>query len=177
MQAHGFYATGKFDLQQRDEPYAGIIAACTSLCQDILRLKATPTSNLSFQDMSDQIKFELGDEVNILIKLIPSLTDIVGANEQALVEVGVMEARNHRFNFAFRRFMRVVGRFRPLVLIMDDIQWADVESLDLLQGLITDQQHQGFMMVACYRSNEVTDTHLAAKMIRDVEAWMKMMRA
>ena len=64
--------------------------------------------------VADQIKNELGDEVHILIHLIPSLADVVGTNEQALVEVGVMEARN-RFNFAFRRFMRVVGSFGPLV--------------------------------------------------------------
>ena len=177
QQADGYYAAGKFDFNRRDEPYSGIVAACHSLCQDLLRLQKYPQNKVSFQHVSEKFRHELGNEAQLLIKIIPALADIIlhGKEDSTrdLVDdsrTGVTEARN-RFHFAFRRFVRSVGSFGPLVLVMDDIQWADSESLDLLEVLLSDPQSpSSLMLVCCYRSNEMNETHIATKWIRDIEA-------
>lgn len=83
---------------------------------------------------------------------------------------GYVESKN-RFNYAFQRFIRVLARYlSPLVIVLDDLQWADLASLDLLEVLITDVGNPfGLMVIGCYRSNEVDKAHISSKMIRDLK--------
>jgi predicted ATPase len=102
--------------------------------------------------------------------IIPLLEEIVGANHKDEDGNSVSKARN-RFNFAFRRFIRVISSFfTPLVILLDDLQWADGSSLELLEVLITDRANPNLMIVAIFRSNEVGETHLLTKAIRDLRA-------
>lgn len=82
------------------------------------------------------------------------------------------EARN-RFIFSFRSLMRVVSLYiSPLVIILDDLQWADGASLDLLEGLLSgcDQNSiNSILIVGIYRSNEVDEAHRLSKTLRDIK--------
>ena len=80
------------------------------------------------------------------------------------------EECKNRFNYAFRRFVRVIGSFGPLVMVLDDLQWADLGSLELLEVLITDRDNPNLMIIGSYRSNEVGDGHPLAKTIRDLSS-------
>ena len=78
------------------------------------------------------------------------------------------ESRNG-FNFAFRTLIRIISAYlSPLVMVLDDLQWADAASLDLLEALIADHDNTDTMLIVIYRSNEVKDGDLLSKMIQNV---------
>jgi predicted ATPase len=168
----GAFISGKFDLHLRDEPYTGIAAACRELCGEMLLLRDTPSSKALFQEIRSKIVHQLGTELPLLTNLIPHLHEIVGESEgleDKLELQGHVEAKS-RFNYAFRRFLRVMSSyFMPLVMFLDDLQWADLASLDLLGVLVTDRDNPYLMVIGCYRSNEVNDTHILTKVLRDLQ--------
>ena len=189
---HGLYLCGKFDQDlMHDEPYSGITLACQQLCGEIMALgqeenddstRASSASSLDAEtkrsarhkEIRDKIIDQLGSELGLLTNVIPDLKEIVGADrlptqESASLTGSLAEARN-RFHYAFRRFFRVVTcYFAPVVLVLDDLQWADVSSLDLLRVLLTDIDIAHLMVVGCYRSNEVNDeSHAVARMLQEL---------
>jgi predicted ATPase len=200
QRASGFFIRGKFDLEQRDEPYAGIVAACFQLCEDILALKEleslsvsssykreerkTNNWKFSFADMKTRLQEALGPEAQLLARMIPNLWQIVGGELPIISADGDKNSSNgnnntgyyaearDRFNFAFRRFMRAISSFGPLVLTLDDLQWADLPSLELFETLITDKENQAMMIIGLYRSDEVNDEHLLSKTIGQIEEYV-----
>ena len=190
-QRGGMYILGKFDYRRRQrsdssnnshstnhtsqqpsgEPYDGIASACQALCGQLLLLqKKNPGL---YKSVQDQLNQELGLELKVLIKIIPALEEIVG--DRSVTEVddipALSEAKN-RIVFAFRQFIRIIcGCFSPLVLVLDDLQWTDQASLELLESLVTDSQVTNLLVIGCYRSNEVDDTHLVSKMISNLNKY------
>jgi predicted ATPase len=78
---------------------------------------------------------------------------------------GGLEAKK-LFHFAFRQFIRIISSgFLPLVLVLDDLQWADPASLELLEVLITDKHNTNLMVIGCYRSSEVDETHALSLLV------------
>lgn len=167
----GLYVKGKFDLYLRDEPYSGISAACREICGRILLMRGSE----SFDKIRAEVIDKLGSE-NLcrLINIIPELAEVVGddlnmENMTKQHKQGGGETKA-RFNYAFRVFIRVVAsHFAPLVVLLDDIQWADAATLDLLQVLIADRENASLMMIGVYRSNEVDEVHLLSPLIRDLK--------
>ena len=177
----GVYVKGKFDLYLRDEPHAGIAGACREICAEILILRSHQAqgsgNGRAFQDIYDKLIYGLGEDIHLLTTMIPELNEIVG-DQQARLETDGAAAGNHgsqeeakaKFNFIFRVFMRVItSYFAPLVMVLDDLQWADVGSLELIENLITDRDNSNFMIIGTYRSNEVDATHLVSKVLRDLK--------
>jgi predicted ATPase len=177
---NGLYIKGKFELYLRDEPYAGIAAACRGICGEILMLRDHPTqgssTEISFQEIHDKLIDGLGTEIHLLTKVIPELSEIVG-DQQTRSETdgatghhGNQQEAKARFNYIFRGFVRIISSyFAPLVMVLDDLQWADVGSLELMDVLITDRDNSNFMMIGLYRSNEVNDSHYMSKVLRDLK--------
>ncbi|CAB9523549.1 Transcriptional regulator [Seminavis robusta] len=165
--AKGFFLTGKFDLNQGQEPYAGIVAAVRTLCNILM-------DSPLFAQVQHKLQEELGNDAHILVQLVPLLSPMFGCNDATTrsqsPRVGVKDAQN-QFHFAFVRFLRVISSFGPIVLLMDDIQWSDIASMQLLEVLLTDRSldMDNFMVVGLYRSNEVHEGHLVTKWMRDVD--------
>jgi predicted ATPase len=162
LRAGGRYVMGKYDAMQRSEPYSGITAACRSLCEDLVHKPP------AFERL-EKLREELGSSVHVLAKLIPTILKVVGVDASQDDDGGIAEAQN-RFQYAIKRFLSIVASWGPLVFLLDDLQWADIESLQLLEVLVKDRDIEGLVVVGCYRSNEVDETHMFAKWIRDVEA-------
>ena len=142
----------------------------------------------TFDEVRSALLEDLGTEISYLTRVVPHLEEIIdhsslfpspstnqndaedtGEADAIMNDDGVaLEARN-RLHYAFRRFLRVATKyFKPLVVFFDDLQWADVESLELMEVLITDQGTENFLVVGSYRSNEVdSGAHVLAKVIRD----------
>jgi predicted ATPase len=179
QKAAGFFLRGNFDQQQIDEPYAGIAAACHDLCQFIIehRYPRSTSSDsrsedwkFSFEDVKTKLVEELGPDLQLLINVVPNLQHIVGgeyvSNETSSTRYA--EAK-HRFKRTFMGFIRVVCSFGPLVLTLDDLQWADVASLDLMETIISDPDNQALMIVGIYRSDQVNEQHSLHTTIRAIE--------
>jgi len=80
-----------------------------------------------------------------------SALDSTGMRQESRVSTGYRE-HGDRLNFALRRFLRVITKHTPLVLAVDDLQWADATSLDIIQAWLSDTRIASLMIVGCYRS-------------------------
>eukprot|EP00567_Pseudictyota_dubia_P000302 CAMPEP_0197467456 /NCGR_PEP_ID=MMETSP1175-20131217/65574_1 /TAXON_ID=1003142 /ORGANISM="Triceratium dubium, Strain CCMP147" /LENGTH=936 /DNA_ID=CAMNT_0043003525 /DNA_START=295 /DNA_END=3101 /DNA_ORIENTATION=- len=170
----GLYVHGKFDLFMRDEPLTGVLSACNQICGAILALQRRNPAN--FEEIKEQISSKLSSELGLILRYIPmleevlSLDEVVSATKAAKTKGQTNEESKNQFNFAFRRFIRVIGSFfKPLVVVLDDVHNSDVASMEVLDVLITDRENPNLMIIGVYRSNEVEDTHLLVKTLRDLQ--------
>ena len=58
----------------------------------------------------------------------------------------------------------------PLVLVIDDLQWADTASVELLESILSNREIENVMVIGIFRSNEVDDTHILSKTLRDIRS-------
>ncbi|CAJ1959582.1 unnamed protein product [Cylindrotheca closterium] len=172
----GIFSMGKFDQKLRGEPYAGIAAAGRHICGEILHLKHSgeQMGSLSFEDIQETIIEKVGPELATLILILPEIEDIVGDSSEYLAQDdpqgGDHGANKERLNGAIRSFFRTIASFfNPLVMVLDDIQWADLPSINLMEVLMTDNSSNNFMLIALYRSNEVDGSHVVNKLIRNLD--------
>ncbi len=149
----GYFISGKFDQFQRNIPYASLVQAFRSLIKQLLA-----ENDVQIADWRQKLLAALGNNGRVIIDLIPELESIVGA-QPAVAEIADMAAQN-RFNLVFKNFVRVFARSaHPLVLFLDDLQWADEASLLLMQLLMTETQGHYLYIIGAYRDNETTPAH------------------
>lgn len=149
----GYFVSGKFEQFQKDMPYAPLVEAFRSLLRIILA------------EREDQIVVwrhalvsALGTTLPIVIDIVPEVELIVGP-QPVSPPLPPTEARR-RFHLALQNFVRVfAGSGHPLIIFLDDLQWADVASLDLLRLLLTAPEIRYLLVICAYRDNEVTGTH------------------
>ncbi|MFL6310473.1 MAG: PAS domain-containing protein [Terriglobales bacterium] len=149
----GLFAAGKFDQYKRDIPYATLAQAFQMLVHQIL------VKNEAEVDHWRRALLEaLGANGQLIINLVPEVEFVIG-NQPPVTELPPREARN-RFQLVLRRFLGVFAkREHPLALFLDDLQWMDAATLELLEYLITDPDIRHFMLVGAYRDNEVNPLH------------------
>jgi predicted ATPase/signal transduction histidine kinase/tRNA A-37 threonylcarbamoyl transferase component Bud32 len=150
---HGHFAAGKFDQYQRNLPYSALTQAFNNFCNYLLTESAEELIR-----WRDKILTTVGNNGQVLIDVIGQLEFIIGP-QPSVVHVGHQEAQN-RFNLVFQNFFRAIcQKEHPLVLFIDDLQWADSASLALLKRLMTDTDNQYFLLIGAYRDNEVDAAH------------------
>mmetsp|Transcript_3756 Transcript_3756/g.8624 ORF Transcript_3756/g.8624 Transcript_3756/m.8624 type:complete len:1095 (+) Transcript_3756:156-3440(+) len=167
---NAMFAEGKYDFVTMDEPFSGIVQAYGSLCNQIKdsELGIREAVKLSIMENMEQ-------ETEMLKELIPELgslfnnqdIDCISANNS----LGMSnEKRQEHWRHAFRVFTRILGSFfHPIVIVLDDLQWADVASLDVLEYLISDVQNPyPLMIIGCYRSNEVNENSILYNRMQDL---------
>lgn len=164
----GLYVKGKFDIYLRGEPYAGMAAAFREICGRILLLRDGRSFEMIRQELIDKVGSE---NLHLLINVIPELSEIVG-DDGTMDDIKSQggELSKARFNYAFRLLVRVVAsHFAPLVILLDDLQWADAATLDLIQVLIADRDNPSLMVIGAYRSNEVDEHHPLSALINEMK--------
>ena len=110
----------------------------------------------------------LGKNGEIIIDVVPSVELIVGS-QPAASQLGLTESQN-RFNRLFKEFLKVFAQAEhPLVLFLDDLQWADLASLKLIQELVTDPNSRYLLLVGAYRDNEVNFTHPLVQTVEKIQ--------
>ena len=153
VEQHGHFISGKFDQLQRDIPYNSLIQAFSALVRQLL---AEP--ELRLRAFRDKLVEALGQSGRVVTDVIPEVELIIGP-QPAIQELPPSEAQN-RFNFVFRAFVHAfAARPHPLVIFLDDLQWADAPSLKLLQLLLTDPSTRHLLVIGAYRDNEVESAH------------------
>lgn len=150
---HGYYITGKFEQLNRGVPYTGIAQACQELIRQILTEK--PDRLAQWRNLLSEA---LGINSGAIAALIPELTLVIGPSP-SLPVVGPTESQN-RFSLAFQKFLRVFTKAEhPLLIFLDDLQWADAATLKLLQEILTDPECSHLLLIGAYRDNEVDAGH------------------
>ncbi len=148
----GYSCNGKFDEFQQNVPYSALINALENLINQIL---TESEENISRW----RIEFQkaLGENAGVITKLIPALELIIG-EQPASSTMEAAEAEKH-FYWVMRNFIQVFARKEhPLVIYLDDMQWASSSSLQLISHLLKSKIHY-LMIVGAYRDNEVTHNH------------------
>jgi serine/threonine protein kinase len=147
----GYFVKGKYDQLQRNIPFSAFSQAFRDLigqlfCQSDSQLKIWKT----------QILTAVGENGQILLDLIPELEMIIG--KQLPAPELSSGAAQQRFSLLIQRFVRLFATAaHPLVIFLDDLQWADLASLNLLQLLMQDVEY--LLIIGSMRSNRL-DTRL-----------------
>ena len=150
---HGLFVSGKFDQYRRNVPYATLVEAFRDLIQQILS-----ASEARIAGWRRDLVTALGVNARLVVDMIPQLALIVG-EPPPVPDLPLSEAE-HRFGMVFQQFVGVFARREhPLVLFLDDLQWADVGSLKLLERILTDADTRHLLVLGAYRDNEVTAPH------------------
>ncbi|HTC44921.1 MAG TPA: AAA family ATPase [Steroidobacteraceae bacterium] len=149
----GLFASGKFDQYQRDVPYATLALALRMLARQIL-----VKSEAEVSQWSRVILAALGSNGQLMIDLIPDLEFVIG-RQPPVPELPPRESRN-RFHLVFKRLLGVFATpEHPLALFLDDLQWLDMATLELLEHLVTDPEVRHVLLIGAYRDNEVDSVH------------------
>ncbi|SEO99913.1 AAA family ATPase [Paenibacillus sp. OK076] len=149
-----FYITGKFEQLSMESPYQPIIQAFRGLIRHLLG----ETKQASMQ-WGHKLREALGIYAGVITSIIPEADMILG-QVPAVEELPANESKK-RFVHAFRKFVQTLAtRECPLVLFIDDVQWADSSSLQLIDALLCDPESQYLMIVCAYRQAETDVSQL-----------------
>jgi PAS domain S-box-containing protein len=149
----GLFASGKFDQYKRNIPYATLAQAFQTLIRQIL-----VKSDAEVSCWRHSLQEALGPNGQLIINLIPEVEFIIG-KQAPVPDLPPRDARN-RFQMVFRRFLCAFAKpEHPLALFLDDLQWLDAATLEILEHLVTDPDVRYLMLVGAYRDNEVNSSH------------------
>jgi PAS domain S-box-containing protein len=149
----GLFASGKFDQYKRDIPYATLVQAFQSLLRPLLG-----KGEVELAPWRAALQEALGPNAGLMVDLVPELQLITGEPLQ-VPELPPQDAQR-RFQLVFRRFLGVFARpEHPLALFLDDLQWLDAATLDLIGDLLTQSDVRHLMLIGAYRDNEVDVSH------------------
>ncbi|MBD2009503.1 trifunctional serine/threonine-protein kinase/ATP-binding protein/sensor histidine kinase [Microcoleus vaginatus ZQ-A3] len=149
----GYFIKGKFDQFNRNIPFSAFVQAFRDLMGQLLS-----ASDQQLKNWQTQILQAVGDNGQVIIEVIPELERIIGPQPPALELSGT--AAQNRFDLLFQNFIRVFTKpEHPLVIFLDDLQWADSASLRLMQLLVAESATGYLLVIGAYRDNEVFAAH------------------
>lgn len=149
----GYFISGKFDQLQRNIPYSAMVSTFSNLVRQLLT-----ETEASLAQWRETIQVALGANGQVIIDVIPEVELIIGKQPE-ITELAASEVQN-RFNLVFQNFIRVFTQpEHPLVMFIDDLQWADIASLKLIKLLMNALDSQYLLFIGAYRDNEVNSAH------------------
>ncbi|MEG6520356.1 AAA family ATPase [Desulfotomaculum sp. 1211_IL3151] len=160
----GYFTSGKFDVYQKNIPYSSLIQAFRNLMQTLLT-----ESEERVTDWKKKILDALGQNGRVLTDVIPELGLLIGP-QPAVQQLPPIESLN-RFHDLFGRFLTcMASEENPLTLFIDDLQWCDAASFDLLITIFAnDKNHPYLFFLGAYRHNEVDPSHPLIKLIKHIK--------
>ncbi|TAH17032.1 MAG: GAF domain-containing protein, partial [Oscillatoriales cyanobacterium] len=162
VRQRGYFINGKFDQFKRNIPYAALIQAFGSLIGQLLT-----ESSENLQAWREKLAAALGTNGAVIVDVIPEIELIIGKQPE-VPQLGAAESQN-RFNRVFQEFIGVFTRAEhPLVIFLDDLQWADSASLNLMQLLLGNSESKYLLLIGAYRDNEVHPTHPLVQAIEQI---------
>ena len=161
VRQRGYFIKGKFDQFNRNIPFSAFVQAFRNLMSQLLT-----ESNAKIQQWKTKILEAVGENGQVIVEVIPELEKIIGTQAPAPELSGT--AAENRFNLLFQQFIQVFSsKEHPLVMFLDDLQWADSASLKLMQLLMADTGH--LFLIGAYRDNEVNSTHPLMLTLSEIE--------
>ena len=158
----GFFIEGKFDQLDRSTPYSCFISAIRDLIAQILG-----QDDARIARWRTTILEAIGQNGKLITDVIPELEPIIGPQPE--VQTSSAAETKNRFIVTFQRFVRAFcSTEHPLVMFLDDLQWADLASLQLIQQLMLDSAIGNILIITAYRSNEVNSLHPVSMLINEL---------
>ncbi|MBS1786376.1 MAG: sigma 54-interacting transcriptional regulator [Acidobacteria bacterium] len=163
VQQKGYFISGKFDQVVRTNPFGALIQAFRGLIRQLLT-----ESEERLAVWRNELDAALGVNGGVLAEVMPEIELLIGT-QQPVPAVGPTEALN-RFQLVFQNFVAAIARRdHPLVIFLDDLQWADSATLSLLQPLLSSREIQALFLIGAYRDNEVDAGHALTRVFNELE--------
>ncbi|WP_448266185.1 ATP-binding sensor histidine kinase [Nostoc sp. DSM 114159] len=160
---NGYFIKGKYDQFNRNIPLSAFVQAFRDLMGQLLK-----ESDTQLEQWQSKILAAVGENGQILIEVIPELEQLIGKQPEIAELSG--GAAQHRFNLLFQKFIQVFAtREHPLVIFLDDLQWADSASLNLLKLLMAQSDCSHLFIIGAYRNNEVFAAHPLMLTLDEIE--------
>ncbi|MDF3036026.1 MAG: hstK, partial [Paucimonas sp.] len=160
LERGGYFVSGKFDQFKRGVPYSAINDALRELVRRIL---CEPETRIA--EWREKLLKAVGPNGQLMIDVVPELEYVIGKQQPAPPP----SAGRNSFNYLMQQFVGAFTRFEhPLVLFLDDLQWADAASLKLISILMKGLENPCLLLIGAYRSNEVDATHPLMMMVQEV---------
>ncbi len=159
----GRFLSGKFEQLRHNNPYSAINLAFRGLIKNLI------LETKYFDMWKEKLLNALGVNGNVIIGLIPELEQLIGKQPE-LAKLSPNEEKN-RFQLVFRDFISVfASKEHPLVIFLDDLQWSDLSTLDLLKYLLTATDINNLLFIGAYRDNEVKQGHQLLQILEDIKS-------
>ncbi len=153
LQKRGYFISGKFDQLGRSTPYDPLIQAFHDMVKQILT-----ESEEEIAVWKNSILDSVGSNGQVIIDVIPKVELVIG-KQPPIPDLPPVQAQN-RFNMVFQNFVRALAASNhPLVIFIDDLQWADSSTLKMIELFMTDTDMKHLFVIGAYRENEVDPTH------------------
>lgn len=160
--ARGYFIAGKFDQLQRNIPYSALVTAFRDLVSQLLT-----ESEARLGVWRRTFEEALAPNGRVILDVLPDLELIIGP-QPAVAELDPAAAKN-RFNRVVGQLLRALcANDNVVVLFLDDLQWADRATLNLLHLVLTDDDIHRLFLIGAYRDNEVTAIHPLSLTLRDI---------
>ena len=165
LEKRGYFISGKYDKYRRNTPYSGVINAFKELIRQILA-----EDNEKIESVKQKLKAKLGINGRVITNVIPEVEILIG-KQPPIEDLPPLENQN-RFNFVFKEFVTsFINEESPLVIFLDDTQWADNASIELIKTLSTTENNGYILLICSYRSNEVDKLHPFEIAIRELKKY------
>ncbi|MDF5706702.1 MAG: AAA family ATPase [Nostoc sp. S4] len=162
VRQRGYFIKGKFNQFGRNIPFSAFVLALRDLMGQLLA-----ETDTQLKQWQTKILSALGENGQVIIEVIPELERIIGKQPPAVELCG--SAAQNRFHLLFLKFIQVLTTpEHPLVIFLDDLQWADSASLQLMQLLMSETETGYLLLIGAYRDNEVTPAHPLMLTISDI---------
>jgi len=162
VSTRAMFAEGKFDQYKKDSPFSTFVQAFQSLVRQLLG-----KTEAELASWRKALREALGSDGILIANLVPELEHIVG-KQPPVAEITPLESQT-RFRQVLGRVVDVFARpEHPLVLFLDDLQWADAATLELLQRLAMAQEPRPLLIIGAYRDNDVGDAHPLKRILDDI---------
>ena len=149
----GYFLRGKCDQYSRNQPYAALCQAFQQLLQQLL---VEGEERRTY--WKTKLREALGESTGAVAEILPNLIDLIGEPPR-LPPLPAAEKEN-RFHIAFCQFVNALASpSHPLLVFLDDLQWADAPTLRLIEQLVKDEGERCVLVIGTYRDNEVDDQH------------------
>jgi PAS domain S-box-containing protein len=163
VRQRGYFIKGKFDQFNRNIPFSAFVRAFRDLMAQLLS-----ESDQQLHTWKSRILAALGENAQVVIEVIPELECILGVQSSAPELSG--SAAQNRFNLLFQKFIQVFTTpEHPLVMFLDDLQWADSASLNLMKLLMSEASSGYLLILGAYRDNEVFAAHPLMLILEEIQ--------
>ncbi|WP_426777756.1 diguanylate cyclase domain-containing protein [Lusitaniella coriacea] len=164
VRQRGYFIKGKFDQFNRNIPLSAFVQAFRTLIEQLLCESTT-----QLEKWKVQILNALGENAGVVLEVIPELEGIIGKQPLGIEFSG--NAAQKRFNHLLCQFIQIFTTpEHPLVIFLDDLQWADLASLQLMQSLMSESEKGYLLLIGAYRDNEVFSNHPLMLTVEKIQA-------
>lgn len=152
IKKQGYFVSINFEQIPSNKPYSAFVCGFAKLMRQLLT-----ESEENLQKWREEFLGVLGTNCQVVIDLIPEFEWIID-KQSTVLDLEEKQLAN-RFNLIFTSLFQVFTKQHPLVIFIDDLQWADAASIDLIESFINDENLQNLLLIGAYRDEQLSSTH------------------